>query len=148
MPILETAHFIAALVALGLGVVVLMMRKGTAQHRWLGRTFAIAMLLVNGAALLSYEEGRFGVFHWLALLSLFTLVSGVIAIRRGKVEDHAGWVAWTWAGLSAAGLGQLVVALNLGQMAVFIAIGCTILVAYWIINIRSTAAKAARELHK
>lgn len=146
MTFFETLHFTAALTALGLGFFVVFTRKGTSRHRLVGRGFVLGMLLVNGAALLSYEDGRPGIFHALALVSLATLIAGVVTIRKGKVAEHAMWMAWTYSGLLAAGAGQLAVLLGLSQNAVYGAIAVTVALAYWTNNIREMPIAAAKRL--
>lgn len=144
MIFLEATHFAAALVGLTLGLFVLVTPKGTRQHRLAGRIWVLAMLTVNGAALLSYEDGRFGIFHWLALVSQTTLALGFITIRQRKVAHHAMWMSWTWCGLMAAGAGQLAALIGLSQMWIYVAIGATVALAYWANNIREMPIKAAR----
>ena len=56
------------------------------------------------------------------------------------------WMAWTYAGLLAAGAGQLAVLIGLSQNAVYAAIALTIAVAYWINNIREMPIAAAKRL--
>lgn len=143
---LELLHFLAALTGLAIGSLIVLSRKGTRGHRLGGRAWIAAMVLVNSAALLSYEDGRFGVFHALALVSLATLTMGLLAIRRGKVADHAMWMSWTFAGLLAAGAGQLAVLIGLPQTAVNGAIFATIGAAYWLNNIRKLPIRAALAL--
>src|SRR5689334_18554267 len=82
MPVssLGAAHAAAALAALVFGMIVLVMRKATQLHRAMGMSYAIAMVAVNGAALMIYRlTGHFGPFHALAMLSLATILAGVAA---------------------------------------------------------------------
>ena len=72
-------HVALALVALVSGFVVIVMRKGTLRHRRIGWVYAVSMLGLNVTALLIYRLfGRFGPFHIAALLSLLTIVAGLI----------------------------------------------------------------------
>ncbi len=92
-------HLITALLALVFGTWIILTRKGTLRHKWLGRGYFWAMLLLNASALMIYElKGTFGVFHWLALLSLLTLVAGYIPVllrRPGWARQHAYWPVHT-----------------------------------------------------
>jgi uncharacterized membrane protein len=106
-------HFGAAMLALLLGLLVFLRKKGTRFHRIAGRSYVVVMALVNGAALLIYEDsdGAFGVFHYLALVSLVTITAGLISIRaanrrRRLAISHAYFMCWSYAGLAAAGTGQ------------------------------------------
>ncbi len=108
-------HFIAALVALILGPVVLFRRKGDRAHRWLGRCWALVMLGVDVSALSMYEmNGRPNLFHLFALVSLSALIPGVRAIwryqRSGLRDDlitHQICMCWAYMGLVFAGVWQL-----------------------------------------
>lgn len=98
-----TAHTTFAILALVIGPLVFLRRKGDRRHRWLGRSFAIALLGVILTAFGIYElTGGPNHFHALALLSLWTLWRGVIAIRRGDVASHLAHMAFAYAGLIAA----------------------------------------------
>ena len=111
-----TTHVAAALTALVAGLAVLLTRKGTGSHRAVGKAYGLALVLVNGAALLLHREDVFGVFHGLAVASLATLVVGLAPLLLGRrshraLTVHAHCMTWSYAGLVAAGLGQLVAVL-------------------------------------
>jgi uncharacterized membrane protein len=100
------AHLIIASLAIVIGALVILSRKGTRKHRWLGRGYVFTMVAVNVSALLIYELfGGFGMFHWMALASLLTVLVGYIPTRlRGpgwKVQ-HAYFMSGSYVGLIAA----------------------------------------------
>ncbi len=99
-------HVVLAVLAIALGAAVMFERKGTRRHRWLGRTYAASMCGVNITAFLIFELfGGFGTFHWMALLSLLTVVIGYRAARRrrpGWKVTHAYFMAGSYVGLVAA----------------------------------------------
>jgi uncharacterized membrane protein len=100
-------HLSAALAALGLGIAVLFLRKGTAVHKALGRSWGALMLVV---AISSFWITRNGAFSWIHLLSVWVLLSlacAVFFIRRGNVRAHQGFMVGTYLGLVGAGLGAL-----------------------------------------
>lgn len=106
-------HVLAASCALATGLAVFVSRKGTARHRWLGRVYLALMLVVNGSALTIFRDagGGFGVFHYLALVSLATLTAayGSFLLRRRARNwqpFHAHMMAWSYVGLAAAAAGQ------------------------------------------
>jgi hypothetical protein len=78
------------------------------MHRRVGVLYGVSMLLLNLTALSIYDLfGRFGVFHWLALVSLATVIAGVLHVwlRRPAgswLELHARAMSWSYAGLLAA----------------------------------------------
>jgi uncharacterized membrane protein len=112
-----TGHVVAALSALGAGAAVLLLPKGTPTHRRFGALYVLALLLVDVAALALHRESTFGVFHWLAVASLITIGVGLSPLLLGKrspvvLTTHAYCMTWSYAGLLAAGCGQLTVAVG------------------------------------
>lgn len=115
-------HVVAAVLALGSGGVALMAPKGLRRHVVAGRTYAASMLVLNVAALLTYQEtGGPGFFHALAIASLVTLTAGLAAFLPGRTRDaaavarHAIFMAWSYVGLISAGLAQLAAGLAPGE---------------------------------
>jgi uncharacterized membrane protein len=103
---LGLAHLAIALLAIISGTLVVLSRKGTSRHRWLGRAYAAAMIGVNLTAFSIYELfGGFGLFHWMALASLLTVLAGCVpALSRkpGWKTRHAYFMAGSYVGLLAA----------------------------------------------
>ena len=126
-------HLFAACAALGLGFIVLMLRKGTNLHRAIGLCYVMAMLTVNGSALMLYHlTGHFEIFHALALVSLAGIVSGVAAaIFRWQnwIETHYRAMSFSYVGLLAAAAAEAIVRVPVLQVRtapVAIAIGVAI----------------------
>jgi uncharacterized membrane protein len=112
-----TGHLLAAVAALLVGAAVLLVPKGTRTHRAIGTVYVLALVLVNLAALSLHRESTFGVFHALAVASLVTIAVGLSPLLLGKrsapvIATHAYCMTWSYAGLVAAGCGQLVVAVG------------------------------------
>ena len=110
-------HVTAACSALAAGAVVLALPKGRHAHRVAGTVYALALVLVNVAALSLHREDTFGVFHALAVVSLATLAVGLTPMILGKrsppvIATHAYCMTWSYAGLVAAGSGQLAAAVG------------------------------------
>lgn len=64
-----------------------------------------------------HRESAFGVFHALAVISLITIAVGLGPLLLGKrspmaIAKHAYCTTWFYAGLVAAGCGQLAVAVG------------------------------------
>lgn len=79
------AHAAVGTMALAAGAMVLAMAKGTTQHRFAGRLYAAAILVINGTALSIYDmTGRPNVFHAIAVVNLATLAMGMLALRRWR----------------------------------------------------------------
>jgi uncharacterized membrane protein len=119
---LATGHVLAAVSALLAGAAVLLLPKGTHTHRVIGAVYGVALVLVNVAALSLHRENAFGVFHALAVASLVTMGVGLSPVLLGKrsppvLATHAYCMTWSYAGLVAAGCGQLVTAAGHGDGA-------------------------------
>ncbi len=115
--VVATGHVVAAFSALGAGAAVLLVPKGTHTHRVIGAGYVGALVLVNVAALSLHREDIFGVFHVLALVSLVTIGVGLSPLLLGRrspmvIANHAYFMTWSYAGLVAAGCGQLTVAVG------------------------------------
>ncbi|GHE23016.1 DUF2306 domain-containing protein [Halomonas urumqiensis] len=108
-----TLHINASLLALGLGVIILLMRKGTWPHRAMGLIWVTAMAM---SALSSFWLGggvlpllgHLGPIHLLSLWVLVALAVAVRAILQGKVRRHREWMRGAYIGLVAAFAGTLV----------------------------------------
>ena len=114
---LAAGHVVAALSALLAGAAVLLLPKGTHTHRTIGTLYVLALVLANVAALSLHRENAFGVFHALAVVSLVTIAVGLSPLLLGKrsetvIGTHAYCMTWSYAGLVAAGCGQLAVAVG------------------------------------
>ena len=100
-------HAIAALLALVLGGLQLVLRKGTRLHVLFGRIWVALMGVVALSSLFIFELrwiGPFSPIHLLSIVTLATLVQGMRTIRRGDVKAHkTAMVALYWQGLLLAG---------------------------------------------
>lgn len=114
MTLLGGLHTTLAVVALVTGAVVLLRRKGGTSHRRLGWVYAASMLGLNITAFGLYELfGGFGPFHAAALLSLLTVVMGVLPAWKRQpryqwVERHYYWMTWSYVGLLAAAASEAI----------------------------------------
>jgi uncharacterized membrane protein len=117
LPLPILIHMTAALAALGLGIVMLVRRKGTLSHKFWGRIWAGLMLTV---AISSLWVPRFLHFTWIHLFTLLTLVSlplAIYQIRRGNVKAHARAMKGLFVGgLVIAGIFTLIPGRILGNL--------------------------------
>ncbi len=116
-------HFVAAGLALVIGVAQLALPKGTTRHRRIGWAYGAAMLAVNFGALTTYRLG-FGIFHVFAIVSLYSLAMGLWAIRRWRQTGAAPWLrrhridmGFSYLGLVMAGVSQFAVNPRFGLVA-------------------------------
>jgi uncharacterized membrane protein len=100
------AHLIASVTALILGTTSLAMTKGTALHKKIGYGYAVAMLILLLTAFMLYNLfGRWGIFHWAAVISSLTLIAGMIPIllrSKNYLSLHLGFMYWSVMGLYGA----------------------------------------------
>ncbi len=108
-----TVHVVLAITCLVLGAMVFLQKKGGQKHRLLGYLYSSALLLVNLSALTVYQDAAGpGPFHYLALISLATLSAGFITAFLRKpaqwMSMHAYFMSWSYVGLVAAGIAQII----------------------------------------
>ncbi len=120
--VLATGHVAAAFSALLVGAAVLLLPKGTHAHQVVGAVYVGVLVVVNVAALSLHRQNTFGVFHVLAIASLVTIVVGLTPLLIGKrslpvIATHAYCMTWSYAGLVAAGCGQLAAVVGDGAEA-------------------------------
>ncbi|MBO0952566.1 DUF2306 domain-containing protein [Fibrella forsythiae] len=100
-------HLLAALVALVSGSTVLLRPKRGRFHKRAGYVHLTSMLLNLTALLIYHLFGRFGPFHWLAVLGLLCLTGGMVpALLRSRINSWIYWhyyfMSWSVVGLFAA----------------------------------------------
>jgi len=155
-PLAIQLHATTALAAVVLGAVILFRRKGTVLHRWLGRVWALLMLVTATSALFINEirlVGPFSPIHLFSLLTYAGLALGIWHIRRGNVAAHRlAMQSLYFAALGLAGaftllpgrrMNQLLFGPDAGWLPSLIAIGL-VLVALWSVSRRLRPAPAAR----
>lgn len=100
-------HLIFSVLALIFGSIVLLKRKGTKPHKKWGYAYCVSMIGVMLTAFFMYRLfGKFGIFHWMAVLGTITLLAGMIPMffKRStrNLELHLGFMYWSVMGLYAA----------------------------------------------
>lgn len=100
-------HTLAAILAFGLGGLVLFRRKGDRLHRMGGRIWAGLMLAVCLSSFFIHTirmVGPWSPIHLLSLATLYALWRGVTMARLRRIADHRRTMQLTYAGaLVAAG---------------------------------------------
>jgi predicted membrane channel-forming protein YqfA (hemolysin III family) len=101
-------HFIASMLALFLGTLVLILPKGTLKHKNIGRLYSLAMIVVLITAFMTYRLfGTWGIFHWTAVISSLTLACGLIPILTRRPTNnyrslHYSFMYWSVMGVYGA----------------------------------------------
>ncbi len=89
-PLIQS-HVASALLALALGPVILLRKKGTPLHRRLGKLWVVSMALTIFSAAFIYNLRMFGPFspiHVLALLATWWLYRAISHARHGRIAAH------------------------------------------------------------
>jgi len=84
-------HAVMAMLAVVLGGIQLLMKKGTTPHRQLGRLWVSIMVVVAISSFGIHEFrmlGPFSIIHLLSLLVLYSLWEGIKRIRKGDISGH------------------------------------------------------------
>ena len=103
-PAVVQLHAAGAFLAVGLGLTVLALRKGTRLHRSLGTAWALIMLLVALSSFAITTQGRYSAIHILSIITLVAVPRAVWARRQGNIRGHATGMILTFTGLLFAGL--------------------------------------------
>lgn len=131
-----TIHWVSAELALVVGGLQLAAEKGTRSHRRFGWLYAGLLIAVNATALATYREtGGWSQFHWLAVLSLTTLIVAIGGFAVGGARwwiAHAYVSAESYLGVVLAGLFQLATHVPMRTEAMRVAWGVTVLLAGWL----------------
>ena len=121
-------HLAALLPAIFLGTYLLLFRKGTPSHKFLGKVYMVLMAftglwtLIMPSAQPEPVFHHFGWLHLLSLLTIWTVPTAWLAARRGDIRGHRSamiqlyvggiLIAGTWAIL---GEGRFLNVLFFGQ---------------------------------
>jgi len=98
------SHFVFAVSALLIGAVQLIGKKGTVQHKLLGRIWVVMMLIICFTSFWIKEvmpNGRFGGYSPIHLLSIFVIIQiflGVYFAKVGNILKHKKCMTYTYIG--------------------------------------------------
>lgn len=111
MTTIVVIHLAAAIAAVMLGIAILMARRGTPRHRWMGRTWAVTMAAtaLSSFGIRELNPGHLSWLHALAAWVLVSLVLAIAAIRRGNVATHRRSMVGLYVGLIVAGVAAVAV---------------------------------------
>ena len=143
-------HFIASMVSILFGTLVLLNKKGSSRHKQMGYVYSVAMLVVLVTSFMLYNlYGKFGIFHWAAVVSSITLIGGMVPMLLKRpasyISLHFNFMYWSVFGLYGAFMAEVLVRIpkvivesgvpnhvfyNMVGVAVFITMG----IAYFIMG--------------
>ncbi|MBU6267347.1 MAG: DUF2306 domain-containing protein [Sphingomonadales bacterium] len=98
-------HVITVAPALPLGVWLFATTKGDATHRLLGRVWAV-LILVTAVTSFGIHQitGHLSVIHILSVITIVSVVRGVLAARKGNIVAHRSNMIGAFTGITIAGL--------------------------------------------
>jgi len=103
--------------ALLLGGPVLIMKKGTALHKMLGRIWAALMMTTAISSFwLQGLVGTIGPIHIFSVITLVSIPRAIWAIRKGDVITHQRAMVGPYIGLLVAGLFSFMPGRMMGQL--------------------------------
>jgi uncharacterized membrane protein len=106
-------HLLSCLLALVAGTCILILSKGSVIHKRIGYVYSLSMIIVNGTAFGLYHLfGRFGPFHIAALISVATLVAGMVPVMfrtKSWLSLHLSFMYYSVIGLYAAFASEIIV---------------------------------------
>lgn len=110
------AHLLTVLPALAIGTVLMVRRKGTPAHVWLGRFY---MLLMLATAIVSFwvrglNGDHLSPIHALSAWTIVSVLAGWWAIRTGRRRTHRNFMIGLYIGALVAGAFALLPARVLG----------------------------------
>lgn len=108
---LLTLHISAAIWAVITGTIQLTSRKGTTQHKFIGRSWMLAMVIVAvssfGITGFTPIIGSFSIIHLLSIWVLICVAASIYFARTGNIKRHKGFAKGAFFGLIGAGIGTL-----------------------------------------
>ncbi|GGZ96679.1 hypothetical protein GCM10008090_01140 [Arenicella chitinivorans] len=107
-------HTVCAVIAILIGALVILLTKGTKQHKMLGYAYFAAMISMNVTALFTKSIYSFGPFHWMAIGSMTLVTAGILVpvlFRRSQnwLKIHYDFMLWSYVGLIAAMFSEVAV---------------------------------------
>jgi uncharacterized membrane protein len=99
-------HLATVVPAIVLGAVQLARPKGSAPHRLLGRIW-VALMLVAAVSSFWIRRGGFSWIHILSVVTVVSVIAGLLYARAGNRRAHLGCMIGAYAGSLGAGVGAL-----------------------------------------
>lgn len=111
-------HVGTVIPALILGAPVLLMKKGTARHKMMGRIWASLMMVTAISSFwLQGLTGSIGPIHIFSVITIVSIPRAILAARRGDLVAHRRGMIGPYIGLFVAGLFSFLPDRMMGQIA-------------------------------
>lgn len=102
-------HLISVIPAMLLGLMIILNKKGTFFHKFIGRTWVGLMLVTSLSSFYIKSEGTFSWIHVLSVVSLVSIAISIYAIRKGYIKMHRGFMIGAYCGAITAGFFAIVI---------------------------------------
>lgn len=92
--VLMYAHLATVIPCVFIGGFLLLIKKGTKIHKYLGRVYMVLMLITAVITLFMPAKvggsvlNHFGWIHLFSFLTIYTIPTAYLAIKKGKVKTH------------------------------------------------------------
>lgn len=104
-------HLVTVLIALPLGMIIFLSRKGGARHRTMGKAWLLLMVVTAIATFFirHLNDGQLSYIHLLSVLTLVSVPRAINAARQGNIALHRRRLVSMFAGaLIVAGLASFI----------------------------------------
>lgn len=87
-------HIITVVPCIFMGAYIFISKKGTARHKLIGKTYMLLMVITALLTLLLPARvgpqflSHFGFIHLFSILTLYSVPTAIMAIRKGNVRRH------------------------------------------------------------
>lgn len=88
------SHLATVVPCVFIGGLLLLIKKGTKTHKYLGRVYMVLMLITAVITLFMPAKvggnvlNHFGWIHLFSFLTIYTVPTAYLAIKKGKVKTH------------------------------------------------------------
>lgn len=107
-------HLISSCFALIFGTMILILPKGTKRHKQVGYGYILSMTVLIVTAFMIYRLfNGWGIFHYLTVVSLVSLLGGMVPIwtkwpKNSWQDLHFSFMYWSVMGLYAAFASEII----------------------------------------
>lgn len=87
-------HLVTVLPCFVMGILLLLIKKGTSFHKKIGRVYMILMIITAIITLFMPADigprllNHFGWIHTFSFLTIYTVPAAYIAVKKGNIKSH------------------------------------------------------------
>ena len=97
-------HLATVVPCVFLGPIIFVMKKGSVLHKWMGRVYMLLMMVTATVTVFMPAVvgprlfGHFGFIHLFSALTLYTVPTSYLAIKRGDIKEHKNSMIYLYIG--------------------------------------------------